>query len=377
MAEIEAIVGEPVAGEPSGTDGDDQHAITPRRPSWLTVTAGVLGLWALVFAKVGTGLIFGIDDLVARSKALPDLLVSGRATDDYINWSVLPLAIGKLFGAGTRRSFAFVQFVILVPGSVAVLALTARRRPLVAANASLGLFACMVPAWALFSMGTYDQLLIVLLLAATLADRPLPGALVGLAIGATHAEAGAIVVLGLLALSAVDLGPRAAVRAWTLAGIVASRLVVTIWFRLEGQSGDRFTFVEEYGLSKLVGYLVDTWPYVLWSAAAGGWVIIIGTLAVGRSRRLTSVVVAILALNVATTAITADQSRVIMLLSFPLVVALAAFSPRPDGGSAVANVPGTLRTLRVTGAIVGLLAPLTISWIGEVAAVGDPFAVHW
>lgn len=344
------------------------------RLSPLTIAIGVVVGWFAVFAKVGSGLIYGIDDLLPRVKAFPDLLVTGDATVDYKNWSILPLALGKLFGAGTARSFAFLQFVILLVGTVGVLYTVARKRPQVATGALLGFFATMVPSWLLFSMGTYDQLLAVLLLAATLVDRRLTACICGLLLGLTHAEAAAVAVLGLAALSLAAVGPRVAVRLWTLGGIVASRLALTVWFRIEGQSGDRFTFVTEFGLGKLIGFFLDTWPCVLWSAAAGGWLIIARQLLRPRSRRLATAIGCTLLLNVLATAVTADQSRVIMLTTLPLVVALAAFPPPGPTSS----LDATLDRYTLYGAtLVGLLAPMTISWIGALGIAGRPFHLSW
>jgi hypothetical protein len=350
-------------------------ALEPRRiPHAGSIVVGVLVLWGLVFAKVGSSLIFGIDDLLLRVRALPDLIVSGDATSDYKNWSVLPYAVGRVLGADTATSFAAVQFVVLVVGSAGVIGALARRRPMDAVHASLGLFACMTPAWVMFNMGTYDQLLVVLLLAVTLVDRPAVAAVLGVLIGATHAEAGVVALIGLLALSAVGLGPRVVTRAWAIGGVLACRAALTVWFRLAGQSGDRFAFVSQYGFGRLIGYLADTWPVVVWSAAAGGWVIIIGSLLIRRSTRLTAVVLGVLAFNLAVTAITADQSRVIMLTTFPLVVALSVYAVQPEDPPQAHDLA---LAVRVTGAAVGLLAPLTVAWVGDIFLMGDPFQLHW
>jgi hypothetical protein len=61
-----------------------RRALRPR-----TVVVGALVLWLLVFAKVGSSLIYGIDDLIVRVRALPDLIVTGNSTSGFKNWSVL------------------------------------------------------------------------------------------------------------------------------------------------------------------------------------------------------------------------------------------------------------------------------------------------
>jgi hypothetical protein len=280
------------------------------------------------------------------------------------------LAIGKAVGADSVRSFAALQAVVLVAGSAAVLGTVARRRPETATGALVGFFATMLPSWLLVSGGSYDQMLAVLLLAATLVQRSWAAWLVGLLLGLTHAEAATIAVLGLALLSGAGVGPRRSVRVWTLAGIGAARVAMTVWFRAAGQSGDRVSFVSELGVRAPLGYLADTWPVVVWSAACGGWLIVAAAVRDRGDTRVAGAVAAALALNLAATAITVDQSRVIMLTTMPIVVALAAL------GGASHRQP-TERPAHGYALAIGMLAPVTISWVGGVAVAGAPLHVGW
>jgi len=226
----------------------------------------------------------------------------------------------------------------------------------------------MLPSWLLVSGGSYDQLLAVLLLAATLVERPTPAVVIGVLLGLTHAEAATVAVLGLALVSSAQIGPRFSIRAWTLGGIGFARAMLTVWFRLAGQTGDRAGFVSDLGVTTPLGYLAGTWPVVAWSAASGGWLIIANFMSGSIERRARIVVVVALATNLAVTAITVDQSRVIMLTTMPLVVALAAFGDTPS--------PKDRPPLR-SALLVGLLAPITISWVGDIAIAGAPFHVNW
>jgi hypothetical protein len=338
------------------------------------VAPACVGLWLLVFCKVGSALLFGIDDLVARVRAFPGLVVNHQASSDYKNWSILPLALGKAFRAETPRSFALLHTTVLVAGTASVLRVVARRRPGVASGALVGFFATMVPSWLLYSAGSYDQLLAVLLLTVTVVDRRSAACVAGVLLGLTHAEVGAVAVLGLALLSAVDVGPRLPMRVWALTGIMAARAALTVWFRAVGQTDDRVSFATEFGVRTPLGFLADTWPVVVWSAAAGGWVIIARALVRPGTPRVRMALAAALILNLGATAITADQSRVMMLTTMPLVVALAAFGLGRDQGPIDAALAGTSHR---DALVVGLLAPLTISWVGEIAIAGDPFHLAW
>jgi hypothetical protein len=329
-----------------------------------------VGLWLAVFCKVGLGLLFGAEDYVDRVDRFPRLVVSSDVASDYKNWSILPLAVGKAFGADSVRSFAALQVVVLVAGTAVVLGTVARHRPETATRALIGFFATMLPSWLLISGGSYDQMLAVLLLAATLAERPWAASMAGLLLGLTHAEAAMVAVLGLALLSAAGIGPRPRARVWTLAGIGAARVAMTAWFRAAGQTADRARFVSELGVRTPLGYLADTWPIVVWSAACGGWLIVAAAVRDARDARVPAAVLAALALNLGATAITVDQSRVIMLTTMPIVVALAAY------GGASHRRPTTPCVHRNALAI-GLLAPVTISWVGGIAVAGTPLHVGW
>jgi hypothetical protein len=331
----------------------------------------VLLCWVLVFAKTGSGLDVSAADYVARSRRLPSLLVTGDPLVDYRNWSMLPLVLGRVFAAGTTAAFATVQFVVMVVGSAVLVGWVARRSPAVALAATLALFATTVPAYAMAFMGSYDQVLLVALVGMAISDQRLAAALFGIVVGLTHGELGVIAATGLVALAAVGVGPSTRVRAWGLGGVVAGRLGLTVWLTIAGQPSDRFTYIREQGLDRMLDHFTATWPVILLTAAGGGWLIIAAALAEWRSRRIALVVVVILAANLAVTAITIDQSRVVMLTTLPLVVTLAVFV-RPGR-----QRPWWAVAAPYAAAAVGLAMPLVISWVGDIWRFGDPFHRSW
>jgi hypothetical protein len=336
------------------------------------LAAATLVGWLLVFAKTGSRLDLSAHDYVARAAELPSLLVTGDPLVDYRNWSVLPLVLGRLLAARTTAAFASVQFVVMLAGSAAVIAWTAARRPRVALAALLALFSTTVPSYAMFFMGSYDQLLLVALVGIAVGDRRRAAVLFGMIIGLTHGELGVIAVAGLVALSAVGVGPSMRVRLWGLGGVVGARLALTVWFAAAGQPSDRFSYIEAYGLERMIDYFGATWPVILLTVAGGGWVIIAAALAERRSSRVALVVAGVIVVNLAVSAITIDQSRVAMLTSLPLVVTLAAFPP----SRRAARPPWAVAAPFVAAAI-GLLLPFWISWVGDTWRFGDPFDLAW
>jgi hypothetical protein len=328
--------------------------------------------WLAVFAKTGSGLDVSVHDYVARAAELPSILVVGDALADYRNWSLLPLVLARAVGAGSSTSFAAVQCAVLVAGSSIVIAAVARRRAGDASRAVLALFATAAPAYAMTFMGSYDQLLIVALLALALAETPALGLLIGAAIGLTHAESGAVSLLGLLLLSAIGVGPAVRTRVWTLIGLVGARIVLTVVLVAAGQPSDRFTYIREYGVSRLLGYFAATWPVIVLTMATGGWLIIAAAVLERRSVRFAICVAGILAVNLGVAAVTIDQSRVAMLTTLPLVVTLAVAVPVTAGPR-----PRWARLAPGLAAVIGLVTPLVVSWVGEVFRFGDPLQLHW
>jgi hypothetical protein len=355
--------------------GPDQRPATGERFDIRTTAVLLLGTlvgWLLVFAKTGSAFDISIHDYVARANALPSLTILGDALADYRNWSLLPLVIARTLGVGSGDSFAALQCVILVVGTALVIAAASRRHAGLAVGAALALFATMVPSYALYFMGSYDQLLVVALVAVVLVERPGHAAAVGVVIGLTHAEVGVVSLAGLLVLALIGVGHSVRSRAWALGGVVAARLALTVVLAIGGQSSDRSTYISEYGLDRLLESFADVWPLIVLTAAAGGWVIVATAIAERRDVRFALVVAVILAVNVAVSAVTIDESRVVMLTTLPLILTLAAFPPH-----AAATRPWWARAAPGVATAIGLATPLVFAWVGEAWRFGDPFHVGW
>ena len=322
-------------------------------------------LWLAIWAKVGVNFVFGIDVTVDRARQFPALLQSGDPLSDWSIWSILPVLIGHVVQATTRTSCAVLHTTILIGGVAATLVAFSRRAgPEVAQRALLALFATSVPAYLIFSSGSYDQLLTLLLFAGALsAGRRWPIA-IGVLIGLTHAELGLLASMMLLVLALAGVGPSIGSRVRLLVGVVVARVALTVWFNARGLHHDRFAFIRAYGLDTLLGQLPNSWPVALWSVLCGGWIIVGGFVADTRSRRVANALAVCLVLAVAAMIVTVDQSRVLMLAAMPVVVTIAIHAPGPP------------RRLRASVA-VGLLAPLCVSVAGTTLIFGDPFSVAW
>ena len=237
-------------------------------------------------------------------------------------------------------------------------------------RATLALFATSVPAHVMFFMGSYDQLLVVLLLALALSCTAVRSTVIGVLLGLTHAEIGFVAAADLALLAAVGVGPRPRPRLFSLGGVLAGRFMVMVWLYAHGAGNDRFTFIERYGISRTLTYFMNTWWTVLWSILAGGWVILIAFMVRYGQWRAKAAVAAIVAVNIALILITVDQSRVAMLATVPTVIVLAVFA-RSEGRPTV-SLPVAWAAFAV-----GMVAPLVVSLAGTNFTFGRPFWLGW
>lgn len=348
------------AGAP---DGWGVPPVLLRAAQW-AVPAATVALWVGLLLLKGSVFDLSIGDYVARSKLLPRV-ATGDPQGAYRNWSMLPLVLAKVTGASTPFRFALVQYLALVVGTAAVTWHLARtRNAAVAVAAMLAVFSTTTASYTVHFAGSYDQLLVVVLCGAVVCRRPLPGALAGIALGLTHAEIGAVVAAGLAGLAWGRGAPGIGVRLLTLAGVVVARLGLTVWFAAAGASGDRASFLDSYGLDQTLRHFGDTWPVILWTALAGGWLVV--GQGVSRSpRRAALVVIGWIVAALLLTAATVDQTRVAGLLLLPLVLALAV------------DRPSVNRTALGAAAFVGLASPFVISLAGSTFTLGGPFEIHW
>ena len=352
---------------------DDHEAVLQSGGLWQrsgpwVVAAIVLVGWVAVWAKVGSGVAFGAPDLMIQIDRFPRVVHFEDSISDYVNYSPLPVALAKLAGATSQRSNAFLQFLILVAGSTEVCVVAARTDRNRAGYGALALFSTIVPLQVFFFNGSYDNVLVVLLFAAALLERPLwVFPVIGLLAGTTHAEIAAVVGVELLALSWCGLGPSIGTRLRLLGGVAVGRVLVTIWALSQHTATSRWSFIRRYGPGKLVHATFSQLPLVLWSLMAGGILMVGYLLVVAPSRRLGVAVAGSLALNVLVVLLTVDETRVAAILTLPLVVVAGAFSPsRP-----------IKRWVCVCAVAITFAPPFYVSYLGSRLKVGHPFQILW
>ena len=357
--------------------------LTERHPV-PTVFLLAMTLWGVVFARVGSVLALGAESYVRGIPAFPRPRVTGDPLEDYRSWSVLPIAVARAAQVSSVEAFATLQLAILVLGTSFVLSLVARHAPRRAIVATLIVFTTATPAYALHFMGSYDQLLVVLLLAALFVRREWAAVAIGALIGLTHAEVGFVSIGMVVVLALVGVGRQRRLRWLTLLGIVVSRLALQVWFSRSGLHTDRWSFVNEYGVGALAGHLVDVWPVVLWSMFGVGWIIVLRAWKDG-DRPLRVVLPGIVGLCIVLSAITLDHSRIAILTMLApfLVVALHLFDasdpwfvpPRSTTDREPSRLVPAAPVCILTA--ISLASPLVVAWVGRIYVFGSPFRLGW
>lgn len=316
----------------------------PRRPQRLREVVAALSLVSLwVLWRTGPGKVPYVELFEKYARDWPTTALPPR--DAYVLRNALGPMLYQLFPTpGTGRFLQLHLAALLLTGLLLagwlLHVLGPRRAPVAMAVVLLSPLTALLLLW----IGDYDAfsafVWVVLLL--SLRHRPWVQVLAGVLAGVQNLEQ---VAVGIVLLALVPELPRlvgARVRAvHLLAGAVLGRVLVEAYLRHEGAvRGSRFTFLSDPALLHNVTktFLVMA-PIVLWSALGGLWPFALSTVQrgwPGWSRSLQVRLAAVLVLTLGFSFLAADHSRVIAMVTFPLVVL---------GAMAIALQVGDLRGL--------------------------------
>ena len=165
----------------------------------------------------------------------PDLPGDVPPLFQYLFWSPLGPALGRLLGIGSRGPYLALHATALAAGLVAFAVIVQRRFGATATRAALVVVVVapamtVVLAWS----GSYDTFTVVLALLLVVCPSSRWAAVLGVLLAGSALEHGVIVIalLGLLALSGVwgEVRPLLA----AAGGLVAGGIVLIFWLRAEG-----------------------------------------------------------------------------------------------------------------------------------------------
>jgi hypothetical protein len=302
---------------------------------------------------------------------------------DYRANSLIGPAVGHVAGVRTWPAWTYLNVgvlvaVVLVVSRCLVSAFASKERVRVAA---IWVSLCAVAPSVLQKVTSYDPWTVMgTALVVLPRRRRLPCALVGgVVVALSNAEQGllglAAAALLLVALPQGDEGPPVRDRllplAWAAGAIVATRVVVLVWWtHLDAEVPSRFDVFHIYlgdSIRRSVGSGlagVYSWYGVAW--------LVLGFAAVvaGATERMTpvrwlGVATALVVVPAAVTSTTLDGTRVFAMVSFPAFLVLLRWI---DARSVSEPAQRTVQRLTTAALLVGLLLP---------ALVADPRGEFW
>lgn len=314
-------------GPPPGSrPGSPVRAVASR---WVPV-ATLVAVSVLVLYRTGPGKVPGPEgfEMVARNWPHTPLIPEAA----YLLRQGLGQALYHLTGWQGTRPFLLLHVLALSVSGLALTAWLMRRLGLQRGTIAACLLALSpVPAVLLEWIGLYDSfsVLVWVLMILALRGRPWLQLAVGFLGGLQNFEqfVASVVVLALLPEVGRPFGLRARPVA-LVAGAVAGKVVLEAYLRMEGaSSGSRAAFLSN---PDLLHFVLTTFaalaPILVYTALGPLWVPVLRHLPAAwadapRSLRVRGVLAALVLLGLCV--ISADHTRVLVLVSFPLVVVLA------------------------------------------------------
>jgi hypothetical protein len=299
-----------------------------RRPLRLRAVVAVLSVVSLwVLWRTGPGKVPFVELFEQYARDWPSTQTPPR--DAYVLRNFLgPLLYQAFPTPGTGRFLQLHLVALLAAGALLAAwllrRLGSRSGPVAIVLVLLSPLTALLVLW----IGDYDAFsaLVWVVVLISLRHRPWVQALAGLLAGGQNLEQ---VLVGLVLLALVPELPRAvglrAHTGWLIGGAVLGRVLTEIYLRSEGATvGSRLTFLSDpVQLENITKTFVVMAPIVLWTVLGGLWGFAL-TAVQDRwsdwSRSLQVRLAAVLVLALGFSFLAADHSRVIAMITFPLVV---------------------------------------------------------
>jgi hypothetical protein len=331
-----------------------------RIPYW----SFAVGLLVVTVVRVGVGAFPDIDFDLSVSKAVPTVPALG-IYEQYALYSPIGLVLARVFGVTTRSGWLVLHGVLLAGGLAAVFArCRARHGDLAARFAAMTLSSSAVPVIVLGWLGSYDIFGIVLSSALVVTESATLSALAGFALAFANFEQGIVALATLAGLAAAGLFGRVSRFVAAGAGLVIGRVILTWFLRANGAGADRLSFLTSHDSGSMVRMSLRNAPLIVATALGAAVLLVIATALQDRLPRRDRILwLAAFVPPVLVATLGLDQTRVIALLSWPVLLALAL--------TAAQHWPRQLvQRLGIAMVALSLVFPAVYVWEGNVHAVG-------
>ena len=254
------------------------------------------------------------------------------ARDQYVMWNWLSPFIAWLIGARSPSAYIVLNMAFSAAFVAMFIVLALKRSEPEAARTALALFAMLpVSTTAIYWVG-YDSLtLLLILIALAFPGRSAVAALAGFFLGAQHFEQGFAGAAALTLATALSRWRKEATTypiahgAAFLVGVALGKISLIVIFHLAGieVKGGRLDWLAG-SLGKLPSEFALAFQFILYSVFGVGWLAAIKFWDNGRNRLPFFIALVGLSLLLP---VNADQTRVIAIITFPLVLAYWLFEP--------------------------------------------------
>lgn len=275
----------------------------------------------------------------------------------YSLYSPIGSFLAAIVGAHTETAFDVVHVVVMIAFAGAVGVLVVRRAGWTAAGLVGATFVGSQTGVVLLSwIGSYDVFTVGLtsLLVVT-RDRRLAAAL-GFVVAFAGFEQGAFVLVALFVLALVGVGVGDGSRnrlVWAGVGLLLGRVALGVWLRANDVTHGRDWFLRQFGVGHFLEQFVHGLPWLLVSGLGAALLTVVVAVVHLPTRRARIVTVVVLLVALVPVALSLDQTRVLAVLTWPVLMALALDHARRDTSVSVRRL--SMGTLGLAALVPGIV----------------------
>jgi len=316
------------------------------------------GLTTLILlAKCGLGVYPATLNALDVARAFPKFPAGYGPNDQWLMTSLAGPALAKLLGITEWQPYAALHGVVVLLAVAALFVFIFRKfGPKAARLSYLALALTTAPVFLLTWLGSYDPFTFALSSFLLLATGWVGTLVLAFLLGMQHFEQGVFVCAALLLLMPKRYISRPLVGASLVGGLVAGKLVLSLYLRSIGVTKGRLDYAVFRGIGNSFQTQLPLVPLWAFAFLGGAW-IWLGYIVAKSGRGSAEVTRALLALAMlmVPSLLTFDQNRVFSIISWPVILWLTLYASRK-------LPPGDARSLAGIGFLTLLVAPAVYVW---------------
>lgn len=243
--------------------------------------------------------------------------------DQFTLSSPLGAFLAALVRAHDETSFELLHLAVMIGFAVGIGVLLVRRHGWTVAALVGSVFVGSQTSVVLLSwIGSYDVFTVGLTsLLVIVRDRRIAAG-AGFLLAFSGFEQSVFVLLALLAVSSVGIGRDRGRLAGAAIGLAVGKVALEVWLRANDVTRGRFWFLQHTGASHVLLQFVQSLPWLVVTGLGASVVAVVVALRSLSGGRARLTVVGVLVAALVPVALSLDQTRVLAILTWPVVMAL-------------------------------------------------------